>query len=527
MSLKDFLLVCNDAREHLSELPDVREHLMGSTMQKKWNPFEELDFELSALQTELRQELYSPLAFFFRALLMSADSGVAFLCKNVLKLQTELKSIYFRYPLLVWVAMRHAPHIAALYLYSDFIYYVAGELPVDSPWKLCPRLLSETTTAPAYTQHPRGRCQLKYLWNKKILYLPGEEADPLHIKIQTHVFGREPIQLQHEGDLPGQLELLLVVCPFVKNRERLAANLKRKRLASNYYLLRYVPDFTCYRVKEYLTTPESLANFLVFLADGQTDCQAYMSSLLIRGLLACAEVFHFVKRSSDSAGQSILQLALYWRVKMLADLYFGTQFNVQRIHVTQTEVNSNPRGAVFLLEQLCHRWSEIEKKKQDANRLLLKILGVVGIEESLELSPALRPVLEELTGGLPDLEGASVRYLACYWYAISNKLDSEVCGKHLMYLANEPQRLSGLLLRIHRELINFCPGHVPNASFYSALLSSEAATEESLLADAVSHDSPILFSRLIGELRISPKSADPLDLVMCNNSRSYLSSVSQ
>ena len=61
MSFQSVVTRCEEASDHFSQLPDIREHVLDTTMVSEWVPEDELKHELDALCSEI-QSLDSDIA---------------------------------------------------------------------------------------------------------------------------------------------------------------------------------------------------------------------------------------------------------------------------------------------------------------------------------------------------------------------------------------------------------------------------------------------------------------------------------
>lgn len=176
MSLQRLLNLCEEAQPHLSELPDVREHLLFCSMKTEWDAEAQLQFELDSITAEMHLTPCSDSALVLSSML--SFGNYLSLCKRTRRLEL-LDTFYFKYPVLVWVLISR-DGVASYYRHSNFIFYVAMRLLCDSYWALEPHITSWCDLSRA--------CNKYLVWRESV-YLPGEQVDTLDQAVGEKLFG--------------------------------------------------------------------------------------------------------------------------------------------------------------------------------------------------------------------------------------------------------------------------------------------------------------------------------------------------
>lgn len=186
MSLSELQKLCEAAAPHLHLLPDIREEKLHSQFRTVWEPAKQLQFELDSLVAELQQAPCCATAVILVDI-MADRNHLEHLDAKLFskKLEQLLYTFYFSYPVITWILLASFPKAACLFSYSDFIYYVVGEL-VRCHWKFSPH---PRLTGSHKIPLPLSRACAKYMLWQQVLYLPGEKIDPLHKEICEKLFG--------------------------------------------------------------------------------------------------------------------------------------------------------------------------------------------------------------------------------------------------------------------------------------------------------------------------------------------------
>lgn len=254
MSLDILRHLCENAVPHLPGLPDIREHMLNCSFKTEWNPEEELQHELDAVVTEMRASLHSDAALVLYCLLKNDNLLKKIRTRLFDSKQRQLANMFFfKYPLLVWVLLSQAYHrdlsfaggrrerTAAFWAHSDFIYYVASELPYDSFWK--PTAFSFTSNSShLYITPCISKACARYLMWDKAVYVYGETPDQLHIQVSEALFNRELVPQFSDAPEDIDVRLLAVLIQDMDNWNDLSTSLDRSKAICLLHTRMYLSD---------------------------------------------------------------------------------------------------------------------------------------------------------------------------------------------------------------------------------------------------------------------------------------------
>lgn len=564
MSLKELRQICDNAKPHLLQLPDVREHLLLSKHQKEWNATEQLDFELQSLREGCRQDFSSlDVRTVAAAITCTSEAQqLAVYAENSerlrpAKLRIVLDRLYFQYPVLMWILMRKRPALVFEYVHRDFIFYVTGELPEDSPWHL--KIVRWERDGHKADPLLESRAALKYWMFGQIVYLPGEALDPLHADVQREVFGTtaerldvldcrrnsygSPLYEGHDGRVHGTLvnllsdkaDLLLVCCRYIADLTGIVSQLKRKHLVSNYYLLPFAKNYQKVRIRPGKRTAHSFVHFLAHLVDQPETFATYGMKCLVndtkaQGIKLLVQICREIKKHRKCDQISALICANISKVKgesrrFIIALYLSEDLSIASISAPgdftppfEHSLSSNllKEEAIALLKQIL----SVHSNSNDLSRQARQVSSLLSPRELLDLPENEK---QQLTSFYPSPAVARL---------------SEKCSIDCLLLmslfscetsASERRKALALALRpFARELgseiivvYNCLKAEGLSLDFCTALVESGAVPRDKLFETAVRTDNVVMLHALFSS-GMTTEQIDLLTLTCCKKSKWYM-----
>lgn len=518
MSMHKLLELCEAAAPYLSELPDIREHLLLTTFKKEWNPEEELQFELDSIAAELRLTRCGESTLVLYDLL----EGTSYLENYQASKRTEvLDTFLFKYPLLVWILVTAHGKTADVYKHNNFIFYVAARLSANSHWRL--KIRGVSAGAPRIRSCNMSRACAKYVLWGHIVYLPGEKVDPVDQAVGMRLFGSFAKEDANLGRVSDALPLS-VLLSYTASWDIVAAELPDSIGAQ---LIKTALQKECgFQYIEYYDA-ESVAYLArinhSFFITAYIRYIAQIDELAPAVPDRIARVFSYLSSDSQALAYARYSISTHpWTLsptkmgKTLSLLCSGQKVPDVRNYPEDWLELSESESLLFFARQALNK--SLRKAQYRTKMLVWAVLCFLRpadvsliaedpeYKERLQRAACQQVADQELVSQLP-----LTALFSCAWISACPAITSEnssILEAHVSELSKAGILYPHLCNRLYK-CVHY-KGQL-SAGFYSSMLAFDPSVKRRLLEDAGNHSSMVRI--LLGELKVDISDEDPLLLV--------------